>query len=375
MAEETALDAINAALGGGDANSSASTETEDSGAGTADPGDDAGEAQAAEASAEGAEAAGEGDGDGEGDAGEGEGGAGEPGADASAERNPDGTFKKREGGDAAAKGEQPPKKAADALNDPIPKDLKTETRERIQTLVKTTKEAQAAAQTATENFNVFVNGLQAAGVTPEQYGETLSFLQLFNSGMKGNANDGGKALELVESMAERLATYLGVERAVGDPLAKHADLKDAVQKGHINAQYARELARQRNQQGFRTELHTAANQQQQQQQQAQQERETARNELNTLEQELQKSDPQYAVKKAQLVPILKPVLAQLPPSQWKGAFQQAYSQLRVAAPAAPAAGDVPKNQPMRGNKQPSGGQTRAPNSALEAVNAALAGMR
>ncbi len=279
------------------------------------------------------------------------------------ERNSDGTWKKAE----APKKEEP--KKADPVNDPIPKDLKKDTQERIRTLIDTTKTITAERDKIKQDFDYMIQGVEATGTTPEQYGEALSWLALFNS---NNPQQQEKALELVENVAERLATLLGKERTVGDPLAAHADLKDAVQKGQITAQYAKEIARTRNGQSFRTELTAQATTQQQQQQQAAQELATARADLTALEQTLMASDPSYAAKKAILVPALKPVFAVLPPSQWKAKFTEAYRNIKVNAPAAAPKG-TPTNQPLRA-KQPAGGQTKAPGSMLEAISGALGSM-
>ena len=56
-----------------------------------------------------------------------------------------------------------------------------------------------------------------------------------------------------------------------------------------------------------------------------------RNALTALENRLRVQDPAYETKKALLVPILKPVFMQLPPSKWAAAFEQAYEQTRVPA--------------------------------------------
>ncbi len=285
----------------------------------------------------------------------------ERGPNGERERNPDGTWKKAD----APKKEEP--KKADPVNDPIPKDLKKDTQERIRTLIDTTKTVTAERDQIKQNFDYMVNGVQATGATPEQYGETLSWLALFNS---NDPKSQEKALELVENVAERLATLLGKERTVGDPLAAHADLKDAVAKGQVTAQYAKEIARTRNGQQFRTELTTQATTQQQQQAQQAQELATARTDLSALEQTLLASDPSYAAKKAILVPALKPVFASIPPSQWKEKFMEAYRNIKVNAPT--IVKKAPTNQPLRA-KQPAGGQAKQPSSMLEAVNAALSG--
>lgn len=288
-----------------------------------------------------------------------------------AERNADGTFKKK--GEEPAAEEKPAKvepKAKDPINDPIPKDLKKDTSERIRTLIDTAKTVTAERDQIKQDFDYLIKGVEATGATPAQYGEALSWLSLFNS---NDPRQQEKALELVESVAERLSTLLGKERNVGDPLAAHADLKEAVAKGQIAPQYAKEIARTRNGQQFRQEITTNASQESQRQAQAAQELDNARQGLSQLEQNLQASDPSYEAKKAILVPALKPVFAAIPPSQWVQKFQEAYRNIKVNAPAAKPRG-APTNQPLRAGKQPAGGQTKAPGSMLEAISGALSGM-
>jgi len=258
-------------------------------------------------------------------------------------------------------------KKPDPINDPIPKELKKDTQDRIRTLIDTTKTVTAERDEIKQNFDYMVNGIQATGATPAQYGETLSWLALFNS---NDPAQQGKALELVESVAERLATLLGKDRTVGDPLGVHADLKDAVTKGQITAQYAKEIARTRNGQAFRSELTTNATQDQQRQQQAANEERDGRAALTELEKTLTASDPDYARKKAILVPALKPLMMTIPWSQRKEKFLEAYRTLQLPKASTTPKG-VPANQPLRAGKQPAGGQTKAPGSMLEAMNGAL----
>jgi hypothetical protein len=293
-------------------------------------------------------------------------------------RNPDGTFKKKAAeADPNAKkpeGDKPgvEKKAPDAINDPIPKELKVETQERIRSLISMAKESKQQAEKVTQDFEYLVKGVQATGATPEQYGEALSWLALLNSQDPAQQT---KALELVESVADRLATMLGKERTMGDPLAQHEDLKRAVQAGQITQQYARETARLRNSNGFRETMTAQQRQEQEQRQQQEQATAGARQALNDLEGQLRASDPQYEAKREQLVPILKPLFQNMHPSQWPAAFQQAYANVRVAAPAVAKKPAVPTNQPMRAGKSSApGGTTKQAGSALDVVNAALSNL-
>ena len=292
-----------------------------------------------------------------------------------AERDPlTGKFKKKTEEEKPAEGEKPkaaePKKP-DPVNDPIPKDLKKDTQERIRTLIDTTKAVTAERDEIKQNFDFMVNGIQQTGATPQQYGETLSWLALFNS---NDPKQQEKALELVETVAERLATLLGRERVVGDPLGAHADLKDAVAKGQITAQYAKEIARTRNGQAFRSEINTTATQEQQRQQQAAEEERQGRAALTELEATLQETDPDYARKKAILVPALKPIMVTIPWSQKKEKFLAAYKAVQLPKVASTKPIGAPTNQPLRAGKQPAGGQTKQPSSMLEAISGALGSM-
>jgi hypothetical protein len=368
--EKTVLDVVNEALGESIAGGSDDSASGD----TPAPSDSEGAVGGDDSDELGGDAEGGEEPEGEGDKAEGEGEETDAEAEArGAERDPvTGKFKKKEA-ETQPKEEgkkEPPKK--DHINDPIPKDLKKETSDRIRTLIDTAKTVTAERDQIKQDFDYLIKGVEATGTTPEQYGEMLSFLSLFNSRDSAQQE---KALELVESVAERLAILLGKERTVGDPLAAHADLQDAVKKGQVTAQYAKEIARTRNGAQFRSELTTSAQQQQQQVQQAQREEHEGRTALTELEKTLMASDPDYAAKKAILVPALKPIMANIPWSQKKDKFLEAYKSLRLPKAAAPAPRGVPANQPMRAGKQPAGGQTKAPGSMLEAIDGALAGMK
>lgn len=374
---ESALDAINEALGVGEAtgeNDTAGDEVE-------------GDVEGAVAAAEGALE--EGEEGAEGAVGE-EGAAadGKPAVKPARERNADGTFKEPEKGKLAADGkpadgkpvvkEGDPtagKKQPDPINDPIPEGLKQETQDRMRSLIKTAKEVTTERDKFKTDFDYMIQGVQATGTTPEQYGEVLSFMALFNSGDPAQQT---KALELVEGVADRLATLLGKERSVGDPLKGHEDLQLAVKNGQVTAKYAQEIARTRNSSTFRSQINDTARTDQQRQDAAAQEMHQARTDLSAFEAG-KKTDPQYAAKKAILVQVLKPIMAKLPPSQWAATFEQAYNKIKVGA--APARPRVPGNQPLRAGKNPSGaggsgsgGMTPQAGSALDAVNNALATM-
>jgi hypothetical protein len=275
------------------------------------------------------------------------------------ERNADGTFKKA---DASPKGKDP-------INDPIPKDLKKETSERMQSLVKIAKEVTAERDAARNDMATFVNGIQATGSSPEQYGEALSWLSLFNS-PKPEARM--EAYKLVKNVAERMATMLGIEHTAADPLANHADLREAVQKGQATLAMAREVARNRDNAKFTGEIQNTRLTAQQQQEQQQQEHTQAKADLNAFEAQMKLTDPLYDLKRAQIVPILKLSFQRIPRNQWAATFKEAYASTKVQPKGVAPKGKTP--QPLRANRNPAGGQGRPAASALDAMNAALNGM-
>ena len=354
-----AMDAINEALGitdaiedeedleNGDADGDSDADTEEDG-----EGDDS--------------ADGEGEGDEEGDADGDADEEGEPSAAAKAAAKAAGKPVSEFNADGTPK--QAAKKPPDPINDPIPKDLKQDTRDRMQALVKIAKEKDAEITQVRGDFDTIINGIKASGSTPEQYGETISWLSLFNS---PNADDRKKAYELVENVAERMATLLGIDRAAPDPFRNHPDIKAALTAGKITPELARETARMRDANQFKGQLETGRQTEQQKQQQAQAEYNQAKVDLNTFDTEMREKDPLYDLKRKQIVPILQPIFKQIPKSQWAQAYKDAYARARVKPQGKTAA---PKNQPLRGGKQPAGGQSRAAGSALEAMNGALASL-
>ena len=353
---ETALDAINDALGVTDAvENEEELENDDE-----LPGD-------TETDDEGGDAAGDDDEGAEGDDGEEEGAGDESdeekaakAAAAKSEFNADGSRK-----------EKPGAKKPDPINDPIPKDLKQETSDRMRALVKIAKEKDAEITQVRGDFDTIINGIKASGSTPEQYGEAISWLSLFNS---PKVEDRKAAYDLVEGVAERMATLLGIDRAAPDPFKNHPDLKAAVLAKQITPELARETARHRDATAFKTSLNEGQQRQQQTEQQKEQEHEAAKSELNAFDVEMRGKDPLYDLKRKQIVPILRPIFKSLPKTQWAQAYKDAYANAKVQPKGNGVKKPTPQ-QPLRGNKQPAGGRAREATSAMEAMNAALSGMK
>lgn len=272
--------------------------------------------------------------------------------------------------DADAKAAADPNaKKPDAVNDPIPNALKPQTKERIQNLIKTVKQKDEQIVQVSSQLDEIMGHISATKATPKQYGDTLEYLSLVNSGQPANLE---KALNMMLAEVNVLARALGKPVPGVDMLADHKDLQGEIDTGMISRDRALEIAAAREQSKMQTQRSANIQQQTQAEAQTQQAITEGRNQLNALETTLQ-ADPAYKAKKAILVESLKPVFNQIHPSQWAATFKAAYDNLKIAAPK-PVVTRLPVNQPMRA-KTPAGGGAQAPGSLLDAISNSISGAR
>jgi hypothetical protein len=157
-----------------------------------------------------------------------------------------------------------------------------------------------------------------------------------------------------------LAPLVGKTLPGEDPLAAHADLRQAVAEGKITQQYANEVAQSRGRGAAAQKL--SQNEQQMTRQQAEDQRawDEGKAALTALGNELRQSDPLYAQKEAILKPKLGELLRDIPPHLWAAKTRQLFALQQVAAPA-PVAPAAPKGpQPLRSNKGAPGAATGGP---------------
>lgn len=258
------------------------------------------------------------------------------------------------------------KKKPDPINDPIPQTVAPRTRERITSLIKEVKDRDGIVEQHRELFNT----IQSTGVSPENFGHTLTVLRLFNS---DKIEDNRQAYIFLQSQVAEMAKKLGETVPGVDPLEGHADLKEAVEAQSISSQHAGELAAARN----RAAAVIAANNANTQTQEAaaaewNQANTVAKAALNALGKTLSGLDANYETKAKAVMAKITPTLGGIHPSKWVQLFQDEYAALGKKVVTVPGAKKV-TGQPLRPNKQPAGGGQKQPGSALEAVEAALAG--
>lgn len=260
------------------------------------------------------------------------------------------------------------KREPDPVKDPIPKDTKQETADRIRTLVRMNNELSANLATVTADFDTMIGGIKATGAGPQQYGEILNWMKLFYS---NNPGEQKQAYDLVESVAERMAMKLGIERKGSDPVTGHPDLQAAVAAKQLTPEYAKQIATDRNSKKFNTELQSQADSYQQQQAQIVQQTQQAKADLTTLGTTLQATDPDYARKRALIVPVLRPLFRQLQPTQWKSAFETAYRNVVIPRGASTVARRVPQHQSIRPKGSAPNGNVQPDKGVMDVINNAL----
>lgn len=254
-------------------------------------------------------------------------------------------------------GEDPPAVSRkDPVNDPLPENLKAETRERIESLVGKVKEL----NTYREERDTLLNMIKGTGAAPEQFGETLQFLQM----VYGENPNPAKAIEWLKGKMFELAAQSeepieGVSLLDGFP-----DLKEAVELADIDEKFAIELAKSRLSKKQAPAPQAAPRLTPDMP--IEQARPLGVQQLDELGNELAERDPHYDYKMKQILPQLQQIAQTAHPSTWKEKTLELYA---LASPPPPKAARKPNN-PMRG-RQTATPNAKEPGSALEALELGL----
>jgi hypothetical protein len=235
------------------------------------------------------------------------------------------------------------------------------------------KENTTKLETVTRDRDELLGMIEETRATPQQYGQALEYLALVNS---SNRADRERALQFMQQEVAALSRMLGVPVPGVNLLEGHQDLIEEVGSGRLSTDRAMEIAAARAAREHEAQAGQNYRVRQQSQQSAAREVQTAKDGLTALGRQLQTTDAaQYKAKMAILAPTLKPIFAQIPPSQWVSAFTQAYNALpATVAPARPATTAPATGRPANGGGNtplragnPAGGQAAAPKSLEEAI--------
>lgn len=266
------------------------------------------------------------------------------------------------GTDGAAAAPAPAEAAEPPQEDPytMPEGLSERAQARFKELAGRAKDGEAWKERAEQ----WQQTIESTGASPEQFGQMLTYSSLVNSGDPAKMR---QAMGVLEQERNAIARMLGEEAPGIDLLSDHPDLAARVQQGYMDRNSALEVARAR--------MMAAATREQSERAQAEQmtaqTHQQAVNGLNVLGNQLSAQDPDYAAKYEAMKPII-PIIAQLPPAQWRDAFLQAYHA--TAVPAAPPASlqRLPASpQPLRGTGGGGGNLQQQATTAQQAIEQAL----
>lgn len=273
------------------------------------------------------------------------------------------------------------KKAADPINDPLPKGTLESTRERFQHVVGQLKEQTARADTAEQNLDELVTRIRDSGMDADKYGVMLSYAAGVNSGDPVQMK---RSYDILMSELTNLATALGEPLPGKNPLEGHADLIKEVEEKKLDPARAIEIAITRNRQAASQKLLAARQNNEQGTQAYQAAVQKSVQDFTSLGRTLAAKDgkDEYVRKAKMVTDMFQEAIMALPPAQRVAAFKKAYDKV----PAAPKQTLMPKTgakpgvpakkgaTPLRGNKRPSGNSTqKQPKNLLTAMRQGLLG--
>ena len=286
---------------------------------------------------------------------------------------------------ATGTGKQDTAKKGDPVNDPIPETLQARTRDRMESLIGLVKEKDAILASQHGILNAITN----TGASPQEFGAMIGYMSWVHSDEPSKLK---MARDLLLSELEGVCLKLG-EAAPGiDFIAKHPDIQAMVQAGQITQEAANELAITRSRKAAADHKAQVDAERNATETAQTRERDTAIANLNALGQQMAKTDADYK-RKFQIMKDngIMETLRELPVRQWKDAFLRAYNRIPAASTPPVKTGQISLPQGRNGNGQyngtaparplrakapaGAGSGTRAPASALDAMNSALENMR
>lgn len=247
----------------------------------------------------------------------------------------------------------------------MPEGLGPKAQERFQTLANGIKERDAKIAEYEPAINAIREVWQENQVQPEQFEQAMSIIGMMNRG------DFAGALQALQPQLQMLSAHAGQSVSV-DPLANFPDLQAQVQQLMMTPEAAAEVARARAGQALTTQhaqrQQQAAQQRQQQEQQAQAEQQAvqgATKDIDAFCKQMATADIDYPAIEAQLLPVIKDLVQDVPPSRWASLVKQQYQLIKGAVGAARRTPAPPASQPLRPTGQTSG--VPKPNSMYGAM--------
>ena len=214
----------------------------------------------------------------------------------------------------------------------------------------------------------WVETITGTGTNPEQFGMALNWLKKLNS---GRPEDLQEAYNIMNNELSAIAEAIGKPSPGFDPLTKHTDRKERVEKGLLTEADAAEISQARAAQ----QLNEGRGREADQETRHKAAVETAMTDVRDMGIRFKAEDPiTFELKMPYMTSIVEAVIKAAPntPHTWPDAIQAAYSKLQVSAPPEPEPGpSIPSPiRPTAANLSGTGLE-KEPGNEMEAVNQAL----
>ena len=237
--------------------------------------------------------------------------------------------------------------------------LKPKAQERFEHWINRSKELETE-NTTLKDAGALQDYIVGSNTNADQLDWSLNVFKSLNS---GDYNEAVKALKAIDQFADKIGETLGVNKKDNEE-ASYSDFEDlsgAVENMEISEDWATKLARERIGQNSRHQAESDFNQMQvtrnNQQSTYLKNQEEALSSITNWEQELEKSDPDYSMKKYMMVDIGKDIVqSNFPPQDWLNMLQSQYNVLsRGMTAAARANGNASKSvRPLAPNRSGGG---------------------
>jgi hypothetical protein len=237
--------------------------------------------------------------------------------------------------------------------------LKPKAQERFEHWINRSKELEVE-NTTLKDAGALQDYIVESNTNADQLDWSLNVFKSLNS---GNYDEAVKALKAIDQFADKVGETLGVNKKDNDE-ASYSDFEDlsgAVENMEISEDWATKLAQERIGQNSRYQAESDFNKTQtvrtNQQNAYVRNQEKALSSITDWEKELEKSDPDYAMKKDMMVDIGKDIVqSNFPPENWLNMLQSQYNVLsRGMTVAAQANGNASKSvRPLAPNRSGGG---------------------
>ena len=243
-----------------------------------------------------------------------------------------------------------------------PEGLKPKAQERFRALVDNNKNVTQELEGAKQAMAEIHKTVENSGMSPEEFGQMISYAQFANS---QDTDDHEYAFKLIEAEYQRMATKIGKEVEGVDLFADFPDIKAKVDGYELSKEDALEIINSRKQNSPKPQQEPPQNQV----------KDDAEEKADSIEgvksfmDSMAKTDIDFGTKESILLEQVKEIQDNYPVKQWPVIVKQIYNNIGRLGSKTKQAKKASDSAPLKSTTTTGGAS--APQSALDAVRFAL----